>query len=162
MTDLEAEVNQSGSRRGTGLRTMVILGFVVKGRPWTYVQPEVSGLSVVVHNMARESILVRSFKCEPVSLFVSRSHELRNIEDAQAGVPLNTVIATEAKHSFSLITMREWDAVAPDRKVVIMLRWSFTRTHWLPQFPIRIRMTVGFVKAVMRIAHKQDDIFLDR
>ena len=75
---------------------MVILDVVVKGRPWAYLQPEVSGLSVVVHNMAKESILIKSFKCEPVSLFVGCSHEVRNIVDAQDGVPLNTVIAPES------------------------------------------------------------------
>jgi hypothetical protein len=137
---------------------MVILGFVVKGRPWAYLQPEVPGLSVVVHNMAKERILIKSFKCQPVSLFVGRSHEARYIVDAQAGVPLNSVIAPESKHSFSLLTNREWDEVAPDRKVVIALRWSTTRTRWLPQSSIRIRTTVGFVKAVMRFMRNQDDI----
>ena len=135
---------------------MVILGFVIKGRPWAYLQPEVLGLSVVVHNMAKEPILIKSFKCEPASLLVVRSHQVRNIVDAQAGVPLNTVIAPESNYAFSLLTKREWDELAPDRKVVIMLRWSFTRTRWLPQFPIRIRKPVGFVKAVLRITCKQD------
>ena len=140
---------------------MVILGFVVKGRPWAYLQPEVPGLSVVVHNMANEPILIKSFKCEPVSLFVGRSHEMQDILEAQAGVPLNTAIAPESKHSFSLLIKKGWDEFPPDSKVVITLRWSFTRSRWLPQFPIRIITTVGFVKAVMRITHKQEDIFLD-
>jgi hypothetical protein len=131
---------------------MVILGFVVKGRPWAYLQPEVPGLSILVHNMAKGSILIKSFQCEPVSLFVGRSHEMRDIVEAQAGVPLNTVIAPESKDSFSVLTKTEWDEVAPDHKVVITLRWSLTRFRWLPQLPIRIVTTVGFVKAVMRIS----------
>jgi hypothetical protein len=141
---------------------MVILGFVVKGRPWAYLQPEVPGLSLVVHNMAKEPILIKSFKCEPMSLCVGRSHEIRDIVEAQVGVPPNTVIAPECKHSFSLLTKKELEEYEPDRKVVITVSWSFTRSRWLPQFPIRIRKTVGFVRAVMRITRKQDDIFLDR
>jgi hypothetical protein len=141
---------------------MVILGFVVKGRPWAYLQPEVPGLSVFVHNMAKEPILIKSFKCEPVALFVGRSHEMQDIVVAHVGVPLNTVIAPESKHSFSLLAKKEWDEFAPDCKVVIALRWSFTRSRWLPQFPIRIITTVGFVNAVMRITRKQEEIFLNR
>src|ERR1700730_15610426 len=101
---------------------MVILGFVVKGRPWAYLQPEVPGLSVVVHNLAKEPIFIKSFKCEPVSLFLGRSHEMRDIVEAEGGVPLNTVFAPESKHSFSLLTKKEWDEFAPDCKVVIALR----------------------------------------
>jgi hypothetical protein len=134
---------------------MVILGIVVKGRPWAYLQPEVPGLSLVVHNMANEPIIIKSFKCRPVSLFVGRSHEMRDIIEAQVGVPPNTVIAPESKHSFGLLTTKEWDAVAHDRNVVIALHWSFTRSRWLPQFPIRIRKTVGFVKAVMKLTRRQ-------
>jgi hypothetical protein len=95
-------------------------------------------------------------------LFAGRSHEMRDIVEAQVGVPLNIVIAPESKHSFSLLTKKEWDEFAPDRKVVITPPWSFTRSRWLPQFPIRIMTTVGFVKAVMRITRKQEDIFLGR
>ena len=141
---------------------MVILGFLVKGRPWAYLQPEVPGLSVIVHNMAKEPIFIKSLKCEPASLFVGRSHEIGDIVEAQLGVPLNTAIAPQSNHSFSLLTKKEWDELAPDRKVVITLHWSFVRSRWLPQLPIRIRKTVGFVKAVMRMTRKQDNIFLDR
>jgi hypothetical protein len=141
---------------------MVFFGFAVKGRPWGFLQPEVPGLSVVVHNMAKDPILIKSFKCEPVSLVVGRSHEMRDIVEAQVGLPPNTVIAPESKHSFSLLTKKEWDSVATDQRVIITVRWSFTRSRWLPQFPIRIRKTVGFVKAVMKITRRQDDIFLDR
>jgi hypothetical protein len=137
---------------------MVVLGFVVKGRPWAYLQPEVAGLSVVVHNMAREPIIIKSFKCKPVSLFVGRRHEVQEVVEAEAGVPPKTVIAPESKHSFGLLTNKEWDAVAHDRNVVIALHWAFTRSHWLPQFPIRIRKKVGFVKAMMKFARRQDTV----
>jgi len=106
--------------------------------------------------------LIKSFKCEPVSLFVGRSHEIRDIVEAQVGLPLNVVIAPESKYSFSLLTKKELDESKPDSKVVITVGWSLTRSRWLPQFPIRIKETVGFVRAVMRITRKQDDIFLDR
>ena len=153
---------QRVARRSRGLRTMVILGFIVKGRPWAYLQPEVPGLSVVVHNMAKEPILINSFKCKPLSLFVGRSHEIRDIVEAQVGVPLNTVIAPQSRHSFSLLTKNELDESKPDSKVVITVGWSRTRSRRLPQFPIRIKKTVGFVRALMRVTRKQDDIFLDR
>src|SRR5215470_14057156 len=108
---------------------MVILGFVVKGRPWAYLQPEVPGLSVVVHNMAKEPIFIRSLKCKPGSLFVGRSHEIGDIVEARIGVPLNTAIAPKTNHSFSLLTKMEWDELAPDRKVIITLQWSFMRSR---------------------------------
>ncbi len=130
---------------------MVILGIVVKGRPWVYLQPEVPGLSILVHNMATEPIVIKSFQCEPLSLFVGRSHETRDITEAKIGVPLNAVIPPQSKHSFSVLTNAEWDEVAPDREVVITLRWSLTRCRWLPQVPIRVSTTVRFVKAVMRL-----------
>jgi hypothetical protein len=134
---------------------MVILGLVIKDGPWAYLQPELSGLSVLVHNMAKESILIKSFKCEPVSMFVGRSHETRDIAEAQAAVPPITVIAPQSKHSFSVLTMEGWDELVPDSKVVIAMCWSLTRSRWLPQFPTRIRKTVGFVNAVMRLTPSQ-------
>ena len=130
---------------------MVLFGIVVKDRPWAYLQPEVSGLSVLVHNMANEPILIKSFKCEPASLFVSRSHEMRDIVGAEAAVTRNTVIAPQSNHSFIVLTKQGWDELVPDREVVIGMHWSLTRSRWLPQFPTRIRKTVGFVKAVMRL-----------
>jgi hypothetical protein len=133
---------------------MVILGFVVKGRPWAYLQPEVPGLSLVVHNMAKEPIIIKTFKCKPGSLFVGRGHEIRDIVEAHAGVPPNAVIAPASKHSFSLLAKKEWDVVAQHRNVVIAMHWSFTRSRWLPQLPIRIKTTVGFVKAVMKITRR--------
>jgi hypothetical protein len=131
---------------------MVILGFVAKGRPWVYLQPEVHGPSVVVHNMAREPIVVRSIDCGRVSLLVARSHDVRDTEPARAGEPLNVSIGVGAVHSFSLLTTRGWEVLSSRDRVVVSLHWSLSRLPWLPQLPKRLSVSVSTVSAVMRLA----------
>lgn len=131
---------------------MVILGLVAKGRPWVYLQPEVHGPSVVVHNMAREPILVRSIGCGRVPLLVARSHDVRDTEAARAGEPLNVHIGAGATHSFGLLATSRWETRSPLGHMVLSLHWSLSRLPWLPQVPKRLSVSVGTVNAVMRFA----------
>jgi hypothetical protein len=136
-------ITKIGSLAGYLASGFIVYDRFFKGEPLVYLQPGDTQLAVVVRNVAKEPILIKSFKCRPEAMFVSLSAEVGDLVYAIRGKPINALIQPDGEHHFVWADKDEWAALAPNHRALIKMHWTFTRSRWLPRSPVRIRNTVG-------------------
>jgi hypothetical protein len=114
-------VKTVGSFVGLITGGFVLIDRVFQHRPIVDLRPEKDPdyLKVVVHNVAKEAILIKSFECEPSSMGVSYSPALEQIVEAAAGKTFSAVIAPGAEMAFVWISHPQWDTLPPTTRTTI-------------------------------------------
>jgi hypothetical protein len=141
----------------------IVIDRFYKDRPYVYLWPETPELTVgtpllkiVVRNVSKEAIFIKSFRCSPPAMYVSHGPTIRHMIAAAMRQPINAVIGPESEQKFEWFTTPEWDKLAPTDKTVIAMRWAFTRSGWIPQFPVHVRNRVEFLNKLRASAQYKD------
>jgi hypothetical protein len=145
-----------GSIAGLVTFAFVVIDRFFKDRPLVYLLPETAHLKIVVRNVAKEAIFIKSFKCSPPAMDVSYGPTLHHTINTVAGKTFSAVIGPETEQAFVWLTRPEWDKLAPTDETVIEVHWAFTRSRWTPQFPVRVRNTVEFLNKLRESAQFKD------
>jgi hypothetical protein len=150
--DIFEGVKTVGAFVGLITGVFVVIDRIFRHRPIVYLRPDHDPdyLMIVVRNIAKEAIIIKSITCDPPSMLVGYGLEIEHMVEAAADKKFSTVIEPASEKAFVWMSKPEWDKEAGNKKTVITIHWAFTRSRWLVQFPVRVRNTVDFLKMLRR------------
>lgn len=125
----------------------VLVDRFLRHRPRVYFQPPKDDSDewprLVVCNTASEAIVIESIKCHPPTMAVSFSDDLRDLLDPDLEEGRISIIAPNSQKAYPWIERITWEKQKPTDKIRLTVRWSFTKSGWLPLLPVRLTSIVG-------------------
>lgn len=117
----------------------------VRDHPIIDVRPcgEDHSLELIIRNVARQGLQIKSIECSTPTMGVSFSESVRDTIEALVGRSFSVFIPPENEKVFQLISRDGWKKLSPTDSIRIVARWSFTRSTWLPMPPLRYSATAG-------------------